>query len=189
MSSACRTAQLRFLAKDSKKGQHGRDGKQPSGAVKAEGPPEGAKKGATEMPPGDRKLSSGGSGFTKSEMLAARQARKANLTQSGVVAAKVVNPSKAPNANAKGAAATAAGAGSEGTGERQGKWGWGTTVFALTTTGMVALGIAWQLKPDEVRKLLDDSPIDHIAMWFMSKYQEVRKALHTTLAIFAMRES
>lgn len=81
--------------------------------------------------------------------------------------AKKVKPPVAPIG--KGTTARTAVAGG-----RRSRWGWGTAVLAVTSTGLAALAIAWQLKPDEVRELLDDSPIDHVAMWFMKKFNEVR---------------
>lgn len=122
----------------------------------------------------------GGGGFTKSEMLAARKARKANAnakTAAAAVAAATatategVVPAAAAVAGSKGAAAGAGGAGGSG------KWGWGTKFLAGTSVGLAALGIAWQLKPDEVRRLLDDSPVDHLAIWVMGKYALVSRGI------------
>lgn len=170
LRSACTTAQLRFLAKGANGGKRGGIGKNIKGVERTGGPAvaEATNYGGAGKPSGGVKPSSrGGAGFTKSEMLAARQARKASLAQAGATMAKKVKPPVAPVG--KGTTATTAVAGG-----RRSRWGWGTTVLAVTSTGLAALGIAWQLKPDEVRKLLDDSPIDHVAMWFMEKFNEVR---------------
>ncbi|CAM9489090.1 unnamed protein product, partial [Ectocarpus fasciculatus] len=117
----------------------------------------------------------GGGGFTKSEMLAARKARKASVTAKTAAAAataKAAAPAAGAGAGRAGGAGGAAGAAAAGAGgaKRQGKWGWGTKFLAGTSVGLAALGIAWQLKPDEMRKLLDDSPIDHFFIWFMGKW-------------------
>lgn len=120
----------------------------------------------------------GGGGFTKSEMLAARKARKANAEAAAAAAAakagETTVPAAAATAAKSGAVASREGASaaeSSGAGARvKGKWGFGAKLLAGTSVGVAALGIAWQLKPDEVRRLLDDSPIDHFAVWVMGKY-------------------
>lgn len=120
----------------------------------------------------------GGGGFTKSEMLAARKARKASLNEKSAAAAAAAAAAKASE-RAVPAAVTVAGnkAGAAGGGgaKGQGKWGWGAKFLAGTSAGLAVLGIAWQLKPDEVRRLLDDSPVDHFAIWLMGKYALVRE--------------
>ncbi|CAM9560178.1 unnamed protein product, partial [Ectocarpus sp. 4 AP-2014] len=115
----------------------------------------------------------GGGGFTKSEMLAARKARKASVTAKTAAAAataKAAAPAATAGAGRAGGAGGAASAAGAGGAKAQGKWGWGTRLLAGTSVGLAALGIAWQLKPDEMRKLLDDSPIDHFFIWFMGKW-------------------
>lgn len=125
----------------------------------------------------------GGGGFTRSEMLAARKARKASAdaktaaaaaAAATATAAEGVVPAAAGAVGNKGAAAGGAG-GAGGSG----KWGWGTKFLAGTSVGLAALGIAWQLKPDEVRRLLDDSPIDHFAIWVMGKYALVSRGFQS----------
>lgn len=126
-------------------------------------------------------------------MLAARKARKESATTSAKKAAAAAAavpgavPSAAAAAGAGGGGAGAAGrsaaaaagtggAGGASQGGRAGR-GWGTKILGASAAGLAVLGIAWQLKPDEVRKLLDDSPIDHFAIWVMSKYSLVRAEL------------
>lgn len=117
----------------------------------------------------------GGGGFTKSEMLAARAARKASLNEKSAAAAAAAAAVEAAE-TAVPAAVTAAGSKGRvaGGARAQGKWGWGAKFLAGTSAGLAVLGIAWQLKPDEVRRLLDDSPVDHFAIWLMGKYALVR---------------
>lgn len=111
-------------------------------------------------------------------MLAARKARKASLKEKSAAAAATATakaseraaPAAATAALSKSGAAGGAGA------RAQGKWGWGAKFLAGTSAGLAVLGIAWQLKPDEVRRLLDDSPVDHFAVWLMGKYALVRDA-------------
>ena len=123
-------------------------------------------------------------------MLAARKARKASATTSAkrAAAATAAMPGAVPSAAAAAAgsrgasgaagriapAATGGGRGAGGAlqGARASR-GWGTKILLASGAGLAILGIAWQLKPDEVRKLLDDSPIDHFAIWLMSKYSLV----------------
>lgn len=197
-------AQRRFLAKKSAGGGKKKGGTPKKGpaAIKARGatpPPKTAGKrgssggsggaaagGANAKPPTAAAAgggaggggSGGGGGFTKSEMLAARKARKASLSEksakaaaaaAAATAAKRAAPAAVTAAGSKGAAAGGAGANAKG------KWGWGTRFLAGTSAGLAVLGIAWQLKPDEVRRLLDDSPIDHFAIWLMGKYALVRE--------------
>ncbi|CAB1114141.1 unnamed protein product [Ectocarpus sp. CCAP 1310/34] len=122
----------------------------------------------------------GGGGFTKSEMLAARKARKASATAEKAAAAataKAAAPAAAAGAGRAGGVGGAASAAGAGGAKGQGKWGWGTRLLAGTSVGLAAFGIAWQLKPDEMRKLLDDSPIDHFFIWFMGKWALVRGTL------------
>eukprot|EP00903_Cladosiphon_okamuranus_P012306 g11538.t1 len=115
----------------------------------------------------------GGGGFTKSEMLAARKARKASMNAKSAAATAAAAAAKASE-RAATATATAAfnkGGAAGGAGARaQGKWGWGAKFLAGTSAGLAVLGIAWQLKPDEVRRLLDDSLVDKFAIWLMGKY-------------------
>lgn len=122
----------------------------------------------------------GGGGFTKSEMLAARKARKASVTAKTAAAAataKAAAPAAGAGAGRTGGAGAAASAAGAAGAKGQGKWGWGTKLLAGTSVGLAALGIAWQLKPDEMRKLLDDSPVDHFFIWFMGKWALVRVTL------------
>lgn len=118
----------------------------------------------------------GGGGFTKSEMLAVRKVRKASLNKKSAAAVAAATASEkaaveaVTAAGSKGRAAGGAGA------RAQGKWGWGAKFLAGTSVGLAVLGIAWQLKPDEVRRLLDDSPVDHFAIWLMGKYALVRES-------------
>lgn len=167
LRSACTTAQLRFLARGANGGKRGGIGKITKGADRGPAVAAATNYGGAGKPSGVVKpFSRGGAGFSKSDMLAARQARKASLAEAGTTMAKKVKPPVAPVG--KGTTATTAVAGG-----RRSRWGLGTTVLALTSTGLAVLAIAWQLKPDEVRELLDDSPIDHVAIWFMKKFNEV----------------
>lgn len=111
-------------------------------------------------------------------MLAARKARKASLNEkSSAAAAAAAAAASKGSQRAVPAAVTAAGSkgGAVGEARAQGKWGWGTKFLAGTSAGLAVLGIAWQLKPDEMRRLLDDSPVDHFAIWLMGKYALVRE--------------
>ncbi|CAM9158188.1 unnamed protein product, partial [Pylaiella littoralis] len=196
-ASRAGVAQCRFLSKKAAGGlKKGNKPKKGPAAIKARGAitvPKAAGKhgsasanssgagaagaGANAKPPPAVAAGSGGgggSGFTKSEMLAARKARKASAdakTAAAAAAASTAGEGVLPAA-AGGAAAGGKGAAAGGAGEAggSGKWGWGTTFLAGTSVGLAALGIAWQLKPDEVRRLLDDSPVDHFAIWIMNKY-------------------
>lgn len=118
-------------------------------------------------------------------MLAARKARKASLNEKSAAASAAAAAAKASETAVPAAVAAAAGskgAAAGGSGAKaQGKWGWGAKFLAGTSAGLAVLGIAWQLKPDEVRRLLDDSPVDHFAIWLMGKYALVRENLGTFL--------
>ncbi len=155
-------------------GKHGSAGASAGAAAGAAGakPPPTATPAGSSSGGGMGVGAGGGGGFTKSEMLAARKARKASLNEKNAAAAAAAAAVKAAEGAAPAAAPAAAGAKGSAAGAAggKGKWGWGSKFLAGTTAGLAVLGIAWQLKPDEVRKLLDDSPIDHFAIWLVGKY-------------------
>lgn len=87
-----------------------------------------------------------GVGLSKSDILAARQARKAEAARS----------SRGPRASGRA------------------KWSLAGKTMVGTATGIGVLGVAWHFKADEIRALLDDTPIDHAAVWVVDKVAEVR---------------
>lgn len=89
----------------------------------------------------------------KDEILAARQARKAEAAKSG-----------------RGGPGAGTGGGQSSTGQ----WSLAGKTMVATAAGSAAVALVWHLKGDDIRALLKDTPVGHAAAWVSKRISEVR---------------
>lgn len=122
----------------------------PPGETKPQGPRKDDVRVASD--PAAMASKSRGS-LNKDDILAARQARKAEAAKLGH---------------------GGPGAGKGGGRSSQGQWSLAGKTMVATAAGSAAVALVWHLKGDDIRAMLKDTPVGHAAAWVSKRISEVR---------------